>query len=249
MQETVGRANLPEPVGAALGAFTEEMKSAAGANLSGLVLYGGVARGRYRPGQSDVNVLVLLGRAGVQELEAVAPVAARARRRDGIEVIVLAASELKAAASEFPVKFLDIARAHIVLHGDDPLAGLEVDEKLVRHRLSQELRNLSLRLRRRYLLDHDDPPALRRALARTVTPLCVQLGILLEVDGKRPPGEDCAGVFDAACAEYGIDRPALAALEALRSGENAGDPKAAFAAALQAIDRLLERAEAEEVGL
>jgi hypothetical protein len=50
----------PAAVVAALDRLKDELTLAAGQNLAGLILYGGLARGRYRPGKSDVNVIVLL---------------------------------------------------------------------------------------------------------------------------------------------------------------------------------------------
>jgi len=50
----------PAGVVAAIDRLREELAGAAGANLAGLILYGGLARGRYRPGRSDVNLIVLL---------------------------------------------------------------------------------------------------------------------------------------------------------------------------------------------
>ena len=41
--------------------------------LAGLLVYGGLARGRYRPGKSDVNVVVVLREAGAAALAAIAP--------------------------------------------------------------------------------------------------------------------------------------------------------------------------------
>ncbi len=50
----------PAAIARAIERLKDELARAAGENLAGLILYGGLARGRYRPGKSDVNVVVLL---------------------------------------------------------------------------------------------------------------------------------------------------------------------------------------------
>src|SRR5882724_5145092 len=70
----------PPAVAAALDRLKEELGRAAGTNLAGLILYGGLARGRYRPGKSDVNVVVLLRDASAATLTAIAPALRTARR-------------------------------------------------------------------------------------------------------------------------------------------------------------------------
>ena len=54
--------DAPDEIRARISELCEELAQAAGANLRGLILYGGLARGRYRPGKSDINLVVLIKR-------------------------------------------------------------------------------------------------------------------------------------------------------------------------------------------
>ncbi|HEX9709451.1 MAG TPA: nucleotidyltransferase domain-containing protein [Candidatus Thermoplasmatota archaeon] len=238
----MGELRLPENVRASLATLVADLERAAGPTLVGVVLYGGLARGRYRPGQSDVNVLIVLREGGLAGFDAVAPVLRAAWRKDRVDPLVMAVGELQRAAEEFPVKFLDIRRTHVLLAGSDPLAGLEIPDRLVRHRLGQELNNLTLRLRRRYVLEHDDLGEVARMLAGSAMPLCVQLEALLEVDGRPPARDDCTAVFDAAAESYALDRGTLAELEALRRGDGVPDPRALLGQTLVLIQTVLEAA-------
>src|SRR6516225_5632648 len=141
----------PPAIATALQQLKEELTRAAGANLAGLILYGGLARGRYRAGQSDVNVVVLLHDVSAPSLAAVAPALQAARRAAAVEPMLLTPGEVLAAAVSFPTKFLDIREHHVVLAGADPFANLDVPREAVRQRVAQQLRNLALRIRRRYL--------------------------------------------------------------------------------------------------
>ena len=135
MANSLEESHLPEAVAVPLRDLKESLASAAGSNLAALVLYGGLARGRYRPGKSDINVLVLLRDGSKDSLAAIAPALQAAWRKDLVEPMVFTAAELPQVAAEFPVKFLDIKGSHIVLAGEDLLTGLTVDPGVVRRRL------------------------------------------------------------------------------------------------------------------
>lgn len=97
----------PGPVTAVLGRFRDDLVRAAGKNLAGLILYGGLARGRFRPGRSDVNVIVLLQELSVPALTAVAPVLRADWREAAVEPMVLTPAEVRQAAAAFATKFLE----------------------------------------------------------------------------------------------------------------------------------------------
>src|SRR5882757_7857107 len=139
----------PKAVTAALESLAEALQKETAGDFAGLVLYGGLARGRFREGRSDVNVVVLLRQAGINVLARISPALRNARRAAAIEAMLLTPAEVPAAAFEFPTKFLDIKRHHVVLAGEDPFAVLEVPRVMVQLRIAQSLRNLLLRLRRR----------------------------------------------------------------------------------------------------
>lgn len=248
MGTTLEALAIPEGVKASVRSLTEELSRAAGTNLAGLVLYGGLARGHYREGKSDVNVLVLLNSTTTEALLQIAPALGAAWRSNGVDPMVLRLDELSRAAEEFPVKFLDIQNTHVVLAGDDPLGGLTIDGAMVRHRLRQELRNLALRLRRRYLLAYDDHAELSRTLSRTVVSLCVQLGVLLGLEGKHAASDECADVFQQASNVFDLDHDVLSALDALRAGKAAADPVKLYGSTLALVEKALEVVGSREVG-
>jgi hypothetical protein len=207
----------PEAVTAALERLRDELTRAAGPNLAGLILYGGLARGRYRPGKSDVNLVVLLHDAGAAALTAVSPALRSAERAVAVEPLLLTPGEVAGFAAAFPTKFLDIKNHHVVLAGADPFAGIEVPREQVRLRVEQELGNLLLRLRRRYVAAGGDAVVLARVLADAARPLAIELATLLYLAGRPAPADDqSANIFEAAATAFALDRDPLARLAALR---------------------------------
>ena len=233
---------IPPTITQALDRLKEELARAAGANLAGLILYGGLARGRYRSGRSDVNVLILLNDASATALSAIAPALTMAWRSAAVEPMLLTPGELAGAARTFPTKFLDIKNHHIVLSGTEPLANLEVPRQHLQLRNEQEFRNLLLRLRRGYVRSGTDERVLARLLVRTARPFALELSVLLYLAGKKVPEEDhTAKIFDAAASAFGLEREPLARLAALRQElRPSGDLPGLCQGVFQALARVAE---------
>src|SRR5205823_4523489 len=143
------------------------------------------------------------------------------------------------ASFEFPTKFLDIKRHHIVLAGEDPFAALEVPRVMVQLRIAQSLRNLLLRLRRRYAVAYDDAQALKDTLLDVARPLAIELLAMLYDGGHAVPEDDrTSAVFAAAATAFGLDGDSLATLAALRAEPAKDNSKIDAAAAL--YGRILE---------
>jgi predicted nucleotidyltransferase len=234
--------NIAEEVRRALERFREDITSAAGENLSGLILYGSLARGRYRPGKSDVNVAVLLRDTTTESLAAIAPALRAAWRSVQLEPFILNPSEIQRMSDAFPTKLLDIQDHHILLMGENPFVELKVSREHIRLRVEQELRNIALRMRRRYVSIFDDPLLLAAALANVAVSLKVELAALLRLAGKvLPPEPTSAAVLDAAAVEFHLDRDALARVAAMRRDSGpADDLTALYNRVLLSITRAVE---------
>ncbi len=235
----------PPAIAAVLERLQTELARAAGNNLAGLLVYGGLARGRYRPGKSDVNVVVLLREATAEALAAIAPALRAARRSAGVLPMILTPAEVEQAAKVFPITFLDIKEHHVLLDGEDPFAELQVPREMIRLRLVQELRNRTIRLRRRLVALADDPEMLQQTLACVARPLAIDVAALLRLAGKEVPQEDrTSAIYQAAAGAFGIDGGALDELVQLRlDGKPTGDPLPLFGRVLRCLEQLTDQAE------
>jgi hypothetical protein len=234
----------PPAVTAMLRLFRDDLVRTAGTNLAGLLLYGGLARGRFRPGQSDVNVVVLLHDMSAPKLAAIAPVLRAAWRGAGVVPLLLTPAEVRPTADAFATKFLDIQEHHLLLAGEDPFVRLEVKREHLRLRTEQELRNLLLRLRRRYVALGDDPAELSTVLGNIARPLAIELASLLGLAGKPVQGEDrTVAIFANAATTFDLEGTALARLAALRAdGKPTDDSAALYGQVLACVARAADRA-------
>jgi len=206
--------NLPNN----LARFVSEVVSSAGGNLVCLSVFGGVARGRYRAGRSDINIILVLERTDATDLAAIAPAVRSGWRSLRVHPMILSRSELSGAARSFPVKLLDIQSNHIVLAGVDVFVGLNISTARVLWQIEQELRNSAIRLRLRAVREAGDADAIAFTLSDCARSIAISLLSLLKATGRKVPSEDrTAAIFDAAAREFGLDSDAFAQLAALRA--------------------------------
>jgi hypothetical protein len=136
--------------------FTELARQALQPRLRAVVLFGSAAAGDFLEGVSRYDLLVVAEPLGLAELEALAPVIRPWRKEGNPLPLLFTPGQLAASTDAFAIELLDMQDARRVLHGEDPVAGLQVDLVHVRHHLERELRGKSLLLRDRFVLAADD---------------------------------------------------------------------------------------------
>jgi hypothetical protein len=192
-----------------------QLREAAGENLLGVALYGSLVKGRYTPGISDVNLLVVVADAGLPALLATAPVLTGALREASVIPFVTTPEDLRQAATLFPVKILDIRTSHRTLWGDPHLAAITVDPEALRLRVLQEVKNMELRLRLRVVGRGADSGAMWRGLVSSLPKLAVTLETVLRARGLAVPA-DRPSLLRRAAAELGAGGERIDRLADLR---------------------------------
>lgn len=197
--------------------LARDLEAAYGAALVSVVLYGSAARGDFRPGVSDLNVLVLLTDTRPSTLRHGSALA-RAWVSEGNQPpLVLSEAEWRASADVFPIEYSDIRDAHRVLHGADPFGGITIDLADLRHQCEHELKGKHIQLRERYLLASGDPAELRELLVRSFSTFLVLFRTVLRLAGGDAP-RDPEAVIRQAAAQAGFDPAPLLAVHAARGG-------------------------------
>ncbi len=219
--------------------LVRQLREAAGPNLLGIALYGGLAKGRYTPGVSDVNVLIVVADAHLPDLLPLAPILTAALRETHVVPFVVTPADLMASAVLFPVKILDIKLWHRLLWGDVHLAGIEVQPEALRLRSLQELKNMELRMRLRVVERAGETDALWRGLVRNLPKLAVTLEVLLRARGIEVPA-DRPGVLRQAAQQLGIAPERMERIACLRRIEKRPDDEAVHRLLADYLDLLAE---------
>ena len=227
---------LPEPIRTGLVRFCDQLTAALGEQLLAITLYGGLAKGEFVAGNSDVNVLVVLRTASLATLDALVPALEQARNDFPLALLTLTETELPIATEVFPIKFTDLQRHHRTLVGREIFAQLEITRDRLRRQCARELQNLLLRSRAFYLQRGRRPEQLEETLTHAISSLLATLGALIELKtGERP---DTKSATVARADQLGLNAQLLRDLLALKRGElkpNADQLKQLFGAFLETI--------------
>lgn len=212
---------LPAEVRPRLEALRDALVKAAGDALVAMIVFGSAARGGWRAGVSDVDVMVVLRDDGRELLERIGHPLLVARYAARVEAIVLRADEVAQAADVFPLLYDELREDGVTIHGASPFAALHISDKHRTLRIEQELREARIRLRR-MVTDLDGAPgALAKVVERKVRQVRSPLRALLKLRGADP-GTSLEATLAAACAAWEVDATALS-----RAQEA---PEAAYAA-------------------
>ena len=192
------------------------MKEFAGENLESLILYGSAARGDFKEGHSDLNVLCVLRSLSARELVRVVPVVhwwTKDQREPA--PLFFTAKELRASADVFSIELLDMQAHRRVLFGADVVENIPVPMNLHRVQVEHDLRTLLLKLRQHFLLYSQKDSELRNAAAKSSSSAFALLRHTLIAFDEEPPALP-SEVFARIAALTGASAEAFASAFKLR---------------------------------
>jgi len=181
--------------------FAERLLSALGSNLQSITVVGSSLTEDFRPGQSDINTVLVLGRQNLQSLNAVASLAKPMSRKKISPPLLMTHSYIERSQDVFGVEFLDFQLAHETVIGNDPFASLTFDKKNVRLQCERELKAILIRLRQGYIAAAANKKLVRDVLISTAKGMAPILRAMLWLkDTERtalvePTFSKAAGVF------------------------------------------------------
>jgi predicted nucleotidyltransferase len=218
-----------------------DLDRALGARLLAVVLYGSAARGDYRQGTSDFNLIVVLQNLDPDGLEALSPALKWWARQGQPAPRLFSPAIIGEAADVFPIEFLDIQRRRVLLHGQDPFATVAIGYDHLRLQCERELREKMMRLREGYVEAHASRRALTRLLTDSYTTFVALFRGCLHLLGGESPLHN-AEVVTAFCARADLDRSPFLEVDRLKHGDGyAGDLRALFARYYEALTRAVHR--------
>ncbi len=201
-----------------LNELVEKLRQAAGANLKSVVLYGSAASGEFHPKHSDLNVLCVLERREIGEIEKLNPTAAWWTRRGHPAPLLFTTQELRQSADVFAIELLDIQANRRVLYGDDLFAGLDIPMNLHRQQVERELRTNLIRLCQGFLVAPRNLSTLLGLLSASLSTFTTLFRHTLIVLGHEPPQSKRA-VVDALSKLLGFDASGFHAVLDVREGK------------------------------
>jgi predicted nucleotidyltransferase len=191
---------LPEDVQRVVDMLVGAARDAFGPALRSVILYGSGAEGRLRA-TSDVNLLFVLTSFNASA-DAIREPYRFAQAAANVTAMFVLDSELEDASEAFAQKFADIARRHVVLHGEDVAARIRIPREALVRRLRQVLLNLAIRLREAYVERSLREEQCAITVAEAAGPLRTSAASIVELEGggTLPPKEALEKVVDEMAA-------------------------------------------------
>ena len=181
-----------------------QLKSAFGADLSSVVLYGSAAGGEHNPKRSDQNILVIVKQVPLSAAQAIAATARAWADAGNPPPMVFTEREWRGSSDVFPMEYADILEQNRVLYGSSPLDGISVRQEDLRLQLENEAMGKLLHLRRAFLAYALDDKKLLEMLRSTGSAVLVILRALCRLHGETPAA-DSPRLVDQAARLAGLD--------------------------------------------
>lgn len=226
--------------------FVAGVRTAHGADLVSVVLYGSAAGRDYHGADSGHNVLVLVREVNTAGLQAVSRVVQKWMQAGNPPPLLLTAAEWRARADVFPMEYADVLERHRVLAGEFPVQGIQVRRRDIRLQLETEAMGKLLRLRRGAMSAGDDAKALRALLDDALSSMLTLFRATVRMHGEPVPASSEA-LCDRAAALAGFPPAEFHAVLAHRRGTKRladGEVREALRGYHEALEKLVAHVDA-----
>ena len=186
--------------------ITEDYHALFGGDLVSIILYGSAAGPDYRPGKSDVNLMIVLTEKGILDLEKAFKTVAGWRKRKVDTPLFLTEDYVRTSIDVFPIEYLNIQRRYFPVYGKDILRELTFKPELLRLQCEREIKGKLLLLRRAFLETSGRHAELTRLIRDSIGAFEAIFRALLQLKGKDAPLEK-RGVIKSACEAFDLDTP------------------------------------------
>jgi predicted nucleotidyltransferase len=201
-------ARIPETPDEIFAEFTDDYQSAYGEALETIILYGSGAKGQYKPGQSDLNFMIVLNPDGIDALHLAVPLVEKWRKRNVAVPLILTRNYIETALDTFPIEFLDMRQFHTLVHGEDLLENIAIDTEDLRRQVERELRGKLIYLRQGFLGCAADRETLRDMVASSVPAFGAIFAALLFMKGIEVP-QSRSDVVQRISENFGLEKAVL----------------------------------------
>jgi hypothetical protein len=202
--------------------FAATLQSIFGDALIAVLLYGSAARGDFRPGVSDLNLLVILRHFGLAEIRRAATITRGWVGAGNPPPLMLSETEWRRSADVFPLEYSDIREAHIVLQGEAPFSGVRIGREHLRLQLERELRSKMIQLREAYLVAGEVPEEMGALLVHSISTFLALFRGCLRLTGQAVP-PDGTSLVNTAATLIGFDPDPVHRVMAAKHGAGSLD--------------------------
>lgn len=210
-------ARIPDAPDEIFNEFTQDLQKTYGDDLISVILYGSGAKDEYIRKKSDINFLIILTEAGIDNLHLSLELIPKWRKRNVAVPLFLTKNYIETALDTFPIEFLDMKKFHRLVYGENILERLAIDKDDLRRQVERELRSKLIYLREGFLSTGHDREQLRQMLSASVPTMTAVFEGLLELKGQEIP-KSKARVLEDTAQTFGLDTAVFGNLAKIKNG-------------------------------
>ncbi|MBN2316655.1 MAG: hypothetical protein JXM79_22190 [Sedimentisphaerales bacterium] len=240
---------LPIQIRESVKDFTERVSQALGDNLTSITVVGSSLTADYKPGQSDMNTVLILDKQTTGALNAIASLTRPISKKKISPPLLMTLPYIERSRDVFGVEFLDFQLTHQTVLGEDPFASLSFEKKDVRLQCERELKATLIRLRQGYIASAANRRLVRDILISTAKALVPILHAMLWLKDIERSGET-AMTFSKAADVFSINTDPLTNVNQWRHGKirlGESEMENAFESIYSTVDELADIVDKLEV--
>jgi hypothetical protein len=167
--------------------LVDDYKRALGDTLLSVVMYGSAVTHEYRPGISDVNIIVVLKDSSIEYIKKCCRSAQKWQKRNVAIPFFMTPEFIASAVDSYPVEFLDIQTNHRILYGEDYFSHLKIDRENLRLQCERDLRGVSIHLRKEFVRNGGKGSIMRAITSASMKKMLPVFKALLKLNSKPVP--------------------------------------------------------------
>src|SRR5229473_4442674 len=167
--------------------FVSRLRTAAGANLESVILFGSAVAGDFHPEFSNVNLFCVIRDSSFAALQALVPAVKWWDSQKQPPPLFMTRDEIARSVDVFTIELIDMQQHHRVLFGEDVVQGLSIPANLHRVQVEYELREKLALLRQHLLLASGNDERMWELLLRSVSSFATLFRHALMVMGQATP--------------------------------------------------------------
>jgi predicted nucleotidyltransferase len=186
MKHLVNLERLPGEVRGRVASYGEEMIQLHGEKIDSIVVYGSATGINFVPKRSDVNLLIVVGDLDHDLLRRSLKLVDGGIKKRIAAPLFLTKENIERSLDVFPIEYQEMQDNHVVIYGEDPLAGIEIDPERLRLECEEQLRGKLVRLRQAYLEIGLRRKGIERLLKESLSALIPAFRGVLRLVGQEP---------------------------------------------------------------
>ena len=207
--------------------ITDDYKALFGDDLVSIILYGSATGKDFRPGTSDINLMIVLTEDGIDDVDRSFEVVGKWRKRGVAVPLFLTEVYIKSSLDVFPIEYLNFQRNHVQVFGKDILEDMKFNPEFLRLQCEREIKGKLLLLREAFIETSGKGKALRGVIGQAIPSLIAIFEALLHLKEVSPPG-DRRGIIRAATEAFNIDGGVFEGLLDIKEGTSKINDKECF---------------------